>query len=386
MKGESRSGGDGKMSRQPPGSRQSDFHSSPFTLHSSILILLMFAALPLFAATPLPTYATFPSPFVSDPGSERIEAFGRDDVAQPNDALPKTVEGRHWSLQLRAEPPLELDADPTWDRLKRYFLSRGWQLVNEAGSKVLHLRANGVDAWMKLDIFNSEDVRVSLIEVGSQELKLTLPPPAAQPESVPAGGDFPYLSRVPGSRLKNTEVDASPMNVSTDRDEEPQLAGTSSTVKFYTVPEHLAVHQFLVAYRDALTAAGWAIVNMAEPSDGVLLAHYSRNGRDVWALLNINGDDIAMRVAAAGTASELAMQLDRACHVPLYGIHFDVNKATLRADSDAALRQVLVLMQGSPALSVEVQGHTDSAGDAATNQRLSAGRAESVRVWLVQHD
>ncbi len=282
--------------------------------------------------------------------------------------------------------PLELDADPTWDRLKKYFLSCGWQLVNEAGSRVLHLRANGVDAWMKLDIFSSEDVRVSLIEVGSQELKLTLPSPAAQPESVPAGGDFPFLGRVPGSRLKNSEVDTSPMNVSTDRDEEPQLAGTSSTVKFYTVPEHLGVHQFLVAYRDALIAAGWTIVNMAEPSDGVLLAHYGRNGRDVWALLNINGDDIAMRVADAGTASELATQLDRACHVPLYGIHFDFNKAALRADSDAALRQVLVLMQGSAALSVELQGHTDSAGDGATNQRLSAARAESVRAWLVQHD
>ncbi len=80
------------------------------------------------------------------------------------------------------------------------------------------------------------------------------------------------------------------------------------------------------------------------------------------------------------------MQLDRACHVPLYGIHFDVNKATLRADADAAMRQILVLMQGSPTLSVELQGHTDSAGDADTNQKLSAARAESVRVWLVQHD
>src|SRR5258708_18885226 len=210
MKGESRSGGDGKMSRQPPGSRQSDFHSSPFTLHSSILILLMFAALPLFAATPLPTYATFPSPFVSDPGSERMEAFSRDDFPQPNDALPKTVEGKHWSLQLRAEPPLELDADPTWDRLKKYFLSCGWQLVNEAGSRVLHLRANGVDAWMKLDIFSSQDVRGSLIEVGSQELKLTLPPPPAQPESVPAGGHFPHLNHGPEQRLKNTNVDPIP--------------------------------------------------------------------------------------------------------------------------------------------------------------------------------
>jgi len=41
---------------------------------------------------------------------------------------------------------------------------------------------------------------------------------------------------VPGSQLKNTAVEANPMVVTGEHDEEPQLAGTSSTIKFYSVP------------------------------------------------------------------------------------------------------------------------------------------------------
>src|SRR5258706_1497693 len=299
----------------------------------------------------------------------------------PNDALRKSVEGKHWSLQLRAEPPLELDPEPTWARLRRHFTGTGWQVVSESGAKVLHLRANGVDAWMKVDVINSEDVRVSLIEVASQALKLTLPPPGAQPERIPAASDFPYLGHVPGSQLKNTEVDPHPMDVTCEHDGEPQLAGTSSTVKFYSLPEQLGVHQFLVAYHDALTAAGWTIRTMAEPSDGVLLARFGKNGRDVWASLHVNADEISMRVAD----NDLGAQLARACHLPLYGVHFDLNKASLRPDSDGALQQVAAFLQANPAVNVEMQGHTDATGDAAANQTLSEGRAASVRTWLVQH-
>src|SRR5258706_536849 len=119
------------------------------------LLLLVLSASCLFGATPLPPYAAFPPVFVSDPSWERVEGFGREDFPMPNDALPKSVEGKHWSLQLRAEPPLELDPEPTWARLRRHFTGTGWQVVSESGAKVLHLRANAVDAWMKVDVLDS---------------------------------------------------------------------------------------------------------------------------------------------------------------------------------------------------------------------------------------
>lgn len=346
------------------------------------VVLLLFS-FRLFAATPLPSYAAFPSNFVSDPGRDSFEAFGREEFPMKDDPLPKGVEGKHWLAQLRTEPAMELDAEPTWERLRTYFTTRGWKVANDdpAQSKVLRYRASGVDAWLKLDIFNSEDVRLSLIELAPQTLKLTLPPPAAQPERIASSGDFPYLSHPPGAQLKGSEVDAAPMDVTGDHDQEPQLAGTSSTIKSYALPEGMGVHQLFVAYRDALTAAGWTFVKSAEPSDAVLLAHYTKNGRDVWAGLHMNGEELSMRVAD----NDLTSQLRSACHVPLYGVHFDFNKPSLRADSEGPLQQVLAFLNANPSLKVELQGHTDGVGDAAANQTLSQARAASVQAWLVQH-
>jgi len=88
-----------------------------------------------------------------------------------------------------------------------------------------------------------------------------------------------------------------------------------------------------------------------------------------------------MRVAD----NDLASQLQRACHVPLYGVHFDFNKPSLRADSDAVLQQVLAFLNANPSVRVELQGYTDSLGDAGVNQKLSEARAASVQAWLVQH-
>src|SRR5258706_5381575 len=107
-----------------------------------LLPLLLLALPSLAATTPLPPYAAFPSNFVSDPGRQSFETFGREEFPMPGDALPKAVEGKHWMAQLGTEPPMELEGEPTWDRLQAYFIGRGWKVVrSEAGSKVLRYRA-----------------------------------------------------------------------------------------------------------------------------------------------------------------------------------------------------------------------------------------------------
>ena len=73
------------------------------------------------------------------------------------------------------------------------------------------------------------------------------------------------------------------------------------------------------------------------------------------------------------------------CHVPLYGVLFDFNKATLQPVSDGILQQVAGLLKATPTLKVEVQGHTDNVGGDAYNQTLSEARAKSVMAWLVAH-
>ena len=80
--------------------------------------------------------------------------------------------------------------------------------------------------------------------------------------------------------------------------------------------------------------------------------------------------------------SEMKAALDADGRVTLYGILFDVNKATLQWASNKQLQDVLTLLLEHPDLRLEVQGHTDSDGSADYNLELSHRRAESVVKYL----
>ncbi|MEP7235146.1 MAG: OmpA family protein [Ignavibacteriota bacterium] len=69
--------------------------------------------------------------------------------------------------------------------------------------------------------------------------------------------------------------------------------------------------------------------------------------------------------------------------IELSNIFFDFNKATLRPESISELRHMLKFMQDYPKLKIEISGHTDSVGTDEANRKLSQGRAESVREYLV---
>jgi outer membrane protein OmpA-like peptidoglycan-associated protein len=61
---------------------------------------------------------------------------------------------------------------------------------------------------------------------------------------------------------------------------------------------------------------------------------------------------------------------------------FDVNSSALRSASRDSLRQMASVFQQYPNTTISVQGHTDSTGTAAYNQRLSVRRADSVADYL----
>jgi outer membrane protein OmpA-like peptidoglycan-associated protein len=64
-------------------------------------------------------------------------------------------------------------------------------------------------------------------------------------------------------------------------------------------------------------------------------------------------------------------------------IQFDTGKATIKPESLPIIEQMAALLQGTPALNVSVEGHTDSVGSAAANQTLSESRAKAVVAALV---
>jgi OmpA-OmpF porin, OOP family len=66
-------------------------------------------------------------------------------------------------------------------------------------------------------------------------------------------------------------------------------------------------------------------------------------------------------------------------------VQFATASAQLLPASDAVLSAVLKVLTQHPDIALTIEGHTDNAGKAAENKRLSAARAESVVKWLVQH-
>lgn len=67
----------------------------------------------------------------------------------------------------------------------------------------------------------------------------------------------------------------------------------------------------------------------------------------------------------------------------LKGIHFDYNKADIKAQYFGLLDENIRVLQMNPDMVVEIQGHTDGIGSQQYNQPLSERRAESVKNYFI---
>lgn len=85
----------------------------------------------------------------------------------------------------------------------------------------------------------------------------------------------------------------------------------------------------------------------------------------------------------AGGGRDLYDRLATEGRVATRGIHFDVNSATIRPESRAALDEIGAMLQEHPQLRISIEGHTDSDGDDAANLSLSERRAAAVKDYLV---
>ena len=86
---------------------------------------------------------------------------------------------------------------------------------------------------------------------------------------------------------------------------------------------------------------------------------------------------------ATGGGMNMIDKLTRDGRIVAHGINFDVNKSTLRPESQGTLGQIVKMMKDNPGLKLEVGGHTDNSGDAAKNTTLSQARADAVKAALV---
>ncbi len=66
----------------------------------------------------------------------------------------------------------------------------------------------------------------------------------------------------------------------------------------------------------------------------------------------------------------------------LRGVNFDFDKATIKREGEPVLDEAIQALKEQPDVRISVEGHTDSIGTDAYNQRLSERRAEAVADYL----
>jgi outer membrane protein OmpA-like peptidoglycan-associated protein len=82
----------------------------------------------------------------------------------------------------------------------------------------------------------------------------------------------------------------------------------------------------------------------------------------------------------AGQSMKSAMEqaLSTLRRYDMYGLHFDFDKASLRPESSALIKDIAITMKNNPTWVLQINGHTDSIGGPEYNRKLSAARAASV--------
>ena len=83
-------------------------------------------------------------------------------------------------------------------------------------------------------------------------------------------------------------------------------------------------------------------------------------------------------VRIAESAPDFSSVINASGKYVTHGINFDTDSDRLKPESGAVLKQVAAGLQKNPNLKLEIDGYTDSVGDAAHNVDLSKRRAQAV--------
>ncbi len=83
------------------------------------------------------------------------------------------------------------------------------------------------------------------------------------------------------------------------------------------------------------------------------------------------------------TLQLLLKPIEKGVTVRINHLYFATNKTIILPESEAALSDLAAFLQDNPAIRIRITGHTDSIGSDRFNERLSVGRAKSVRADLI---
>lgn len=248
----------------------------------------------------------------------------------------------------------------------------------------------------------------------------------AQQRDVAGSRDFPGIGRFAGSTITGYQVkdfDATRLQAAPFKDgkaaDERKPEGRVIRIAYRTRPGPSIV-EVSRNFETQLAKAGFETLTVCDTDacggipfsealdglpapqmwvDGFNFHYYAgrktEGARETYAALLVskNNDDVTAQliVTQVGAienkmvdAAAMAKGLGSAGHIALYGIYFDTDKATLKAESRPTLDEIAKLLRAQSALNVIIVGHTDNQGAYDYNMDLSRRRAEAVAAELVK--
>lgn len=231
--------------------------------------------------------------------------------------------------------------------------------------------------------------------------------------------DHPLISPYEGSVIRRKDVkEFDEYSAFTGMDEsgkEPAgLALEGKVTKIiYTKPKDRSILEVFRNYENALAQTGAEVLYSCNQDKLECVARYAgptlQKFSDIQSVSNLKGRYLLARIEedeqtayvaiAVGVgftdihvievkkmdvgmvtlnAAALGKGLDARGYVIVEGIYFDTDRATLQAQSTAALEEMAKLLNARPDLDVYVVGHTDLQGSLGHNQALSQDRAQAV--------
>lgn len=154
--------------------------------------------------------------------------------------------------------------------------------------------------------------------------------------------------------------------------------------------QDISTAEFLENYKTAALEKGGKVVY--EDRGQVVFTLPREDGGQTWCRVAPSAnlgqqyliiiDEKGMKQSLTFGPKELKAALDKDGKVLLYGILFDLDKASLKPESVKQLQPIVALLLTYPDLRLEVQGHTDDQGSDAHNLTLSQRRAGTVCTYL----
>ncbi|RPJ53965.1 MAG: OmpA family protein [Acidobacteria bacterium] len=118
----------------------------------------------------------------------------------------------------------------------------------------------------------------------------------------------------------------------------------------------------------------------------------TKDGQEYWVQINAPDrtwyemrivERQAMKQEVVANAEAFKKGLETQGHVEVPGIYFDIGKSEVKLESEAALKEMVLLLTENPNLKVWIVGHTDYTGALESNVALSNARAAAVVKALV---